>query len=791
MIRAYARCSRFNKALEMYRCMMEKGIEPDKYTFTFVLKACAGVLDVDEAVLIHKRIVEKGLDGDVFIGTGLVDMYCKAGCLSSALEVFDKMSDKDVAAWNAMIAGLAQNGDSDDALRCFGGMRLAGIEPNFVSFLNLFPSLCKMMNVEVCKCIHGYVMRRSFRFVVYNGLIDVYSKCGFVGYARKIFEHLEGRDVVSWGTMMAGCVHNGCYDAALELFDQMQSRNLKMNEVCIVSALLAAAELRDLETGKKIHNFATQMAIDTDVSVATPIMTMFAKCGVLEKAKSLFEALEGKDVVAWSAFISSLAQFGYPDEALLLFKDMVSQNLKPNRTTLVSVFPACAELSNIRLGKSLHCYAVRNLIDSDISVSTAVVSMYARCESFPSALTVFNGMPLKDIVTWNALIAGYTQSDEPQCAVNIFNKLQLSGTPPDSGTMSSLIAAGALLNDTGKINSIYGLTLKTGFQSDTHVKNGLIDMFAKSGSLHSFEVLFHEMDFEKDQVSWNILIAGYLLNGYARKAISAFHQMRFNNFKPNMVTFVTIIPAAAKLTALREGTAFHAYTVQMGLHSKTMIGNSLIDMYAKCGQLGCADKVFDEMDIKDTVSWNAILAAYAVHGYGKNAVDIFSTMKDRKIKVDSVSFLSVLSACRHAGMVDSGRVIFNSMTEDYKLIPDLEHYSCMVDLLSRAGLFMDTMEIIQSMPMEPDAALWGALLGASKLHCNVETGELAVDNLVKIEPGNAAHFVVLSSIYAESGRWGDAKVLRSEVMGMGLAKFPGRSWEEGKVPNDQSELNEY
>ncbi|CAM8978396.1 unnamed protein product [Rhodiola kirilowii] len=790
MIRAYSRCDHFREALQTYHCMSENGIEPDKYTFTFVLKACTGILDVDEGVLIHKKIVDKFLDGDVFIGTGLIDMYCKAGCLSSAHDVFDKISHKDAAAWNVMISGLAQNADPVDALRCFGAMKVDGTEPNSVSFLNLFPALCKLLDVESCRCIHAYVMRRNFRCVVYNGLIDVYLKCGHVESARKIFRRMLGRDVVSWGTMMAGCVYNGCYAEVLEMFDEMQKHNITMNEVSTVNALLAAAELRDLSIGKEIHNCAVQLAIDTDVLVATPIMTMYAKCGELERARHLFEALERKDVVAWSAFISSSAQSGYPDEALLFFKDMVGQNLKPNRATLVSVFPACAELSYVRLGKSLHCYAVRNHIDCDISISTAVVSMYARCECFTSALIVFNSMPLKDIVTWNALIMGYTQSGEPQHAIKIFKKLKLSGTLPDSGTMTSLIAAGALLNGIAQINCIYGHTLKGGFQSDPHVKNALIDMYVKSGCLISAEVLFHEIDFEKDQVSWNILIAGYLLNGHPRKAISAFHQMRFLKFQPNVVTLVTIIPAAAKSTALREGMAFHAYTVQMGFYLKTMIGNSLIDMYAKCGQLGCADKVFNEMESKDTVSWNAILAAYAMHGHGKYALEIFSSMKESGAWVDSVSLLNVLSACRHAGMVNTGRRIFCSMKEDYQLKPGLEHYSCMVDLLSRAGLFRETLEIIESMPMEPDAALWGALLGASKLHCNVETGELAVDNLAKLEPGNAAHYVVLSSIYAESGRWGDARILRSEMMGTGLKKSPGRSCEEAVLLAPLVQLNQ-
>ncbi|KAL6980498.1 hypothetical protein U1Q18_022136 [Sarracenia purpurea var. burkii] len=378
MIRAFVRSNQFDEALEMYHSMLEQeSLEPDKFTFTFVLKACTGILHFQEGVSIHREIVDKGLESDVYIGTGLIDMYCKLGELTLARKVFDGMPKKDVVAWNAMIAGLSQSSDPSEAFKLFRHMQLNdGMKPNSVSLLNLFPAVSKLLDTKSCKTLHGYVIRRVFPQAVLNGLIDLYSKCGNAGIARLVFDQILGRDAVSWGTMMAGYAHNGSFCQVLQLFNDMKREKVSVNKVSVVSALLATAETRNLEKGKEIHDLAVQQSIDSDILVTTPLMTMYAKCGDLETAKNLFMELQGRDVVAWSAAIAVFAQSGYPGEALSLFRDMVNNQFKPNRVTLVSALPACAELFSARLGKSLHCYAVKSdIIDSDESTGTALVSI--------------------------------------------------------------------------------------------------------------------------------------------------------------------------------------------------------------------------------------------------------------------------------------------------------------------------------------------------------------------------------------------------------------------------------
>ncbi|KAB2596094.1 pentatricopeptide repeat-containing protein [Pyrus ussuriensis x Pyrus communis] len=806
MIRAYTRAKQYSEARKMYNSMVEQGVEPDKYTFNFFLKACTSALDFEDGVLVHREVARKRLDSDVFIGTSLIDMYCKMGDLESAREVFNRLPKRDVVACNALIAGLSQSEDPCEALGFFRKMQTWGLRPNLVSLVNLVPAVSRLADIDTFFC-----SAQNPSVILWNSMIRAYTRAKQYSEARKMYNSMVEQGVepdkytfnfflkactsaldfedgvlvhrevarkrldsdVFIGTSLIdmyckmgdlesareGYASNGCFVEVLELFDWIKGENTTMNKVSIISALLAATKMRDLEKGKVIHFCASQQELNADVSVATSIMTMYAKCGEIEKAKQIFEGLGKRDLVSWAALLSACVQSGYPEAALSLFRDEQNEILKPGGITLISVLLACAELSYLKLGMSMHCYALKANIASDISFGTALVSMYAKCGIFTSALTLFNRMPCKDIVTWNALINAYTQIGDACHAIDMFRELWLSGITPDAGTLVGIISACSILSDLDQGTCIHGQIIKNGCEHDVAVKNALISMYCKC-----------------NVVSWNAMMSGYVQAGYAREAISAFHQMKLENVRPNLVTFVCILPAVAYLAAPREGMAFHSCIIQMGFLSNTVVGNSLIDMYAKCGQLNYSEKCFNEMEHKDKVSWNAMLAAYAVHGQGVDAVALFSLMQESSVQVDSVSFISVLSACRHAGLVQEGRSIFQVMHEKHCLEPELEHYACMVDLLGRAGLCDEALNLINTMPMEPDAGVWGALLGACRVHSNVELGEIALSHLVKLEPRNAANYIVLSDIHAHSARWGDSGKTRSMMSDSGLKRTPGCSW---------------
>lgn len=742
MIRGYTRAGLHREALKFFGFMSEeKGIDPDTYTFTFALKACAGAMDFEEGLRIHDLIAQMGFESDVYIGTALVEIYCKAGDLISARQVFDKMPVKDIVTWNTMLSGLAQNGCPGEALRLFRDMHYSCVDIDHVSLYNVIPAISKLGKNDVCRCLHGLVIKKGFASAFSSGLIDMYCKCADLYAAECVFEEVWRKDDSLWGTMMAAYAHNGSLEEVLKLFHLMKKYEVRMNKVAAASALQAAAYVGDLMKGIAIHEYAVQQGLMSDVSIATSLISMYAKCGELEIAKQLFITIKDRDVVSWSAMIASFEQAGYHDDALSLFRNMIKIHVKPNAVTLTSVLPACVEIAASRLGKSIHCYAIKADIESELAIATAIISMYAKSGLFSLALKAFERLPIKDAVAFNALAQGYTQIGDAGKAFDVYDNMKLHGVCPDSGTMVGMLQTCALCSDYDRGSCVYCQIIKHGFDSECHVKHALIDMFTKCDALAAAKSLFDNCRFQKTTVSWNIMMNGYLLHGQAEEAIAAFRQMRVENFQPNTVTFVNISHAAAQLAALRVGMSVQASLIQFGFFSHTPVGNSLVDMYAKCGMIESSERCFTEIRNKDMISWNTMLSAYAGHGLASCAVSLFLSMEEKELKLDSVSFLSVLSACRHAGLVEEGKRMFKEMEERYKIEAEVEHYACMVDLLGKAGLFGEAVKMVRSMRVKTNVGVWGALLSCSRMHCNLWLSNAALCQLVKLEPLNPSDYV--------------------------------------------------
>ncbi|ESQ52641.1 hypothetical protein EUTSA_v10016248mg [Eutrema salsugineum] len=764
MIRGYTRAGLHREALEFFGYMSEEiGMDPDKYTFTFALKACAGSMDLEEGLRIHGLISEMGFESDVYIGTALVEMYCKAGDLISARQVFDKMPEKDIVTWNIMVSGLAQNGSPGEALRLFRDMHLSCVDIDHVTLYNLIPAVSKLENISVCRCLHGLVFRKGFASGFSNGLIDMYCKCADLYAAECIFDEVLCKDDSSWGTMMAAYAHNGFFEEVLELFDLMRYYDVRMNKVTAASGLQAAGYVGDLEKGIAIHEYVVQQGMIGDISVATSLMSMYSKCGELEIAEQLFINIKDRDVVSWSAMIASFVQVGHHDDALSLFRDMISIPVKPNAVTLTSVLPACAGIAASRLGKSIHCYAIKADMESGLATATAIISMYAKSGLFSPALKAIERLPIKDAVAFNALAQGYIKIGDAGKAFDVYNNMKIRGVCPDSGTMVGMLQTCALCSDSDRGSCVYGQIIKHGFDSECHVAHALIDMFTKCEALAAAKSLFEKCGFKKSTVSWNIMMNGYLLHGQAEEAIAAFRQMKIENFQPNIVTFVNILHATTQLAALRLGMAVQASLIRFGFCSHGPVGNSLVDMYAKCGMIESSERCFTEITNRDMVSWNTMLSAYAVNGLASSAVSLFLFMQENELKLDAVSFLSVLSACRHAGLVKEGKQMFKEMEERYKIKAEVEHYSCMVDLLGKAGLFDEAVEIVRRMSVKASVGVWGALLSCSRMHCNLWLSNAALCQLVKLEPLNPSH-------YGQDRRLGDVND------GSRIKKIPACSW---------------
>eukprot|EP01018_Ginkgo_biloba_P033709 Gb_29557 [translate_table: standard] len=770
-------------------------------TYVCLFQGCANQKVLPEGKLIHAHMVEWGIDPDMLLGNILVTMYAKCGTVVDARRVLDQMQKRNVVSWTAMISGYAQNGHVDEALTMFYQMQREGIQPNQFTFASVLPVCANLAALEQGEKFHEEIIRIGFQSNVFvgNALVDMYAKCECIENARTLFDKMPQRNVVSWNTMIGGYAQNGHVDKALKLFQEMPERNvvswttmiagyaqnrrseealklfhqmqlsgLKPNSKTFAIVLPACANLADLDQGMEIHQLVIRTGLLSNIFVRSALVDMYAKCGSVENASQLFHKMPQQDVVSWNVMISGYTQNGHvneawklfqtmpirdvvswnvmitgyadngnPEEALMLFQQMQSAGLKPNSQTCLTVLQACANLGSLEQGKEIHTVVVRTGLQYDVFVGCALVDLYAKCGSIENARTVFDKMHHQDVVSWNAMIAGYAKNGHVDHALEFFQKM------PEQVVVSW---------------------------------NAMIAGYAQNGHVKEALELFQKMP-ERDVVSWNAIIAGHAQHGLAEDALKLFQQMRVRGIKPNSETFSIILSACVHLEALDQGKKVHEIIIKNGSQFNRFVGSALVDMYAKCGSIENAQNVFDKMPQRDVVSWNAMIVGYALHGYGKEALQLFEQMQHVGVNPDRITFVGVLSACCHAGWVDEGWQLFARMGM-FHVTPTKEHYCCMVDLLGRAGCLDEAQDFINKMPIKPDAAVWSSLLSACRIHANMELGECVAEYLFELEPENAAPYVLLSNIYATASRWNDIEKVRKMMNDRRVKNKPGCSWIE-------------
>ncbi|KAG0471427.1 hypothetical protein HPP92_015973 [Vanilla planifolia] len=384
-------------------------------------------------------------------------------------------------------------------------------------------------------------------------------------------------------------------------------------------------------------------------------------------------------------------------------------------------------------------------------------------------------MDERSVVSWTAMVAGYAQNCWFRKAVGAFRQMIASGMQPNEVTMVSVLPACNEFMYLSLGRAIHGFVIKSGLEFYLSLANALMAMYGKCGAVEAAKSLFDSMS-ARSLVSWNTMIATYEQNGDGAKAIKFFRRMIAQKLIFDGVTLVSAISACASLGNLDAGRWVHELAMSRGLETDVRVGNALLDMYAKCGNVDSAREIFGKLPpSKGVVSWSTMIGAYASHGHAKEALELFDRMKDGRITPNSFTFASVLAACSHSGLVDEGLIHFNSMKKDYGINPTVEHCACLVDLLGRAGKIIDAYEFIKRMEVRPDRAVWGALLGACRIHRNTEMAELVVKDLIQLDPQNVTFYVIMSNLYAETGRWDDAALMRRKVKEHELRKAPGCS----------------
>ncbi|TXG57889.1 hypothetical protein EZV62_015718 [Acer yangbiense] len=782
-------------------------------TFSHIFQECTHHQSLNPGKQAHARIIVSGFTPTIFVTNCLIQMYIKCFNLENAYRVFDNMPQTDVVSWNALVFGYASSGNVGFARSLFEAMperdvvswnslmsgylqtedcfklievfvEMAGSDVGFDqrSFAVVLKACSVLENCDLGVQVHGFAMKLGFNRDVVTGsaLVDMYAKCKKLDSSLLLFSEISEKNWVSWSAMVAGCVQNYEFVKGLELFKEMLKNGVEISQSIYASVFRSCAGLSAFRFGTQLHAHALKTGFESDIIVGTATLDMYSKCNNMSDAKKLFNTLPNHSLQCYNAIIVGYARSGRGFEGLQLFQRMLTSGLGFNEISLSGAFSACAVIQGYLEGLQVHGLAVKSTFSSNICVANAIVDMYGKCGALIEACRIFDEMERRDAVSWNAIIAAHEQNGNEKETLSSFVSMLRATMEPDEFTYGSVLKACAGQQALGYGMEIHTRIIKSRMEFNSFVRSALVHMYCKCGMMEEAQKI-HDRTKERYMVSWNAIISGFSEQKQSENAQRYFSWMLELGVQPDSFTYATVLDTCGNLAIIGLGKQIHAQIIKQELLSDVYITSTLVDMYSKCGNMIDSKIVFEKAPKRDFVTWNAMICGYAQHGLGVEALKIFEHMQSENIKPNHATFISVLRACAHMGLIEKGFYYFKSMLNDYGLDPQLEHYSCMVDLLGRSGQFSEALKLIQQMPFEADDVIWRTLLSiCCDIHGNIEVAEIAATALFQLDPQDSTSFILLSNIYAEAGMWNKVSDIRRMMKQNKLKKEPGCSWIEIK-----------
>ncbi|XP_024540898.1 pentatricopeptide repeat-containing protein At2g13600-like [Selaginella moellendorffii] len=728
LLLGYVENGRGDLALDLFQSMEVRGLRPNAGTFMGAIKACSAIADCEESTIV--------------IGSGKV----KLGALEKGMMVHSRAT--------------RIQGDSLDVF-------------------------------------------------VENTLVDMYAKCGSLVDSRGAFDRMEFHTVVSWNALLLGYAENGEGEIALELFERVSCEKNALTFVAAVKACSGLAAREDqrqvdgrlvkvvaLERGTRVHAQASSID-DPEAVLANTLVDFYSKCGSMTDARRVFDSMECQKAVAWNALMFGYCEYGDAGTVLELFNRMkTSRDCAPTSRSYVAALKACTsvagkevarkidgravKLASLEKGMALHAGAVEKGHTADCFVTITLIDMYANCGSLVDARSVFDRMPSRSVVAWTALLMGYAESGEEGLALDLLTTMKDEGFEPD--TLTFVAAAKACIGVAakeegrqvdGKLVKVFALdkgrtlhsqAAKLGCDTDVFLASTFVDVFARCGSMVDARRVFDAMPFHS-MVSWNSMLLGYIEAREEAKAVEAFGSMRQEeSFSLSSQNLVAVLKACGSSVAFRFGKAVHSDACRWGHETEALLATCFVDVYGKCGSMVDAHTTFDSLGSVDLVAWTALIAGYSRLGDTSSVFRLFHSMQDEGLGANRVTFICVLIACSHAGLVDEGRRYFQAMSSKYGVTPGVEHYHCMVDMLGRANALDEAVELLEAMPFEASAVAWKTVLGACQKWKNLRVAKMAFEALMSRGGGSdGAVFRLMGNVYAAAGMWEEKAKLEERL----------------------------
>ncbi|KAH7277714.1 hypothetical protein KP509_38G003700 [Ceratopteris richardii] len=720
---AYCKHGEPHQALQLYRKMQdnEGHLSLTGHTLVALLKGCATLRDFRLACRLHAEITRKDLlNKDDHIGSSLIYTYAKCGFLDRAQGVFDNLLFTDAFSWTSLISGYVEHGFASQALDFF-----------------------EEMQQQCC-------MPDSFTYV------SILKACGIIGntkYGRqlawKVFGMLPARDLLFWNALLAGYAEHGLAEEAFEHFNTMKQEGISCNDVSFICLLKICGTIEDVDRGYEVHTEAVIVGLDGGISIGSTLVDMYMRCGFLEEAQAVFDELPDQGVVTWNALMVGYAEV-CGQKVLNCFRKMQMVNVSPDAVTFICCLKACMNIQDTSAALGIHLELVQEGLDRDLAVGSTLINMYGKFGFLAKSREVFDRLPVRDAVAWNALITAYVENGYHEEAFNCFDQLHRLHIYAHPQMLGCILKACGSVHNVPRGERIHTEIAILGWEEDTVLGSSLIDFYAKCGLLVTAEAVFDKLS-NLDIVVWNTLIVAYTQLQQTEKALQYFDQMQINGICPDEYTYACIVKACSTSGTTMQNKKIHAEITRKGLEKELYVGSTLVNAYARGGSPLEAKKVFTVLPTQDVVSWSALIAGYALQlGEIHNTLQLFEKMIEVDIKPNIVIMLIVINALSHSGQVDQGQMYLECISSLYHVTPTHDHYSCMLDLFGRAGHMEEAFAMVENMPFHPRGVVWDTMLGACRKWRNADLGKHAFDHAVMINEKNVAAYICMSNIYASA-----------------------------------------
>ncbi|KAH6556897.1 hypothetical protein KP509_1Z148400 [Ceratopteris richardii] len=736
LIEGYTNHNHPEEALCCFEQMMGEGVSPSTSILMYTLKVCGSVKDVNRGISIHSEIARTNLaKEDLGLGNALVSMYTQCGSLIKAQEVFDKLSARNVATWNALITAYANQNEGQIALDYFSKMQQEGFIPNAVTFVCALNACADCGVVGKMIDIHCEIARRGFvnaNEAIGNALTNTYAQCGLLEKAQEVLANMLGRGLIAWTALIGGYTKAELDEEGLVFYEQMKVEGFLPNAVTYISILKACGNQGNQYQGRQIHTqIALQGLLMSDPSVGNALVKMYAKCGCFTVAREALNNLPFRDSASWNALIMEYSSCGLSEDVLSSFEQMQLEGVHPNAVTFACSLQACACMGTSEKGQTIHTQILNmgDVIGVDSMVCNSLLYMYVRCGSIPKAMELIEHEN-HNAATWCQLVArcikhvlnenmhdfGQTMIKEPVSdfvdLFSVLDNLCYDGHSDFQHIYTDIGASNLLLKSLSTLSAICDVSSKR-------------ELFSKR---------VYNRYTSKNVVVWTALMTDLIKHGQIEDALNCYDRMQLEGIVLDSTAFVHCLIACGNIGALQKGCEIHAEISRMGLLGRDLVvGNALVNMYSKCGSLQTAQDVFDQLS-GDVITWTSLIDGHVQCGDMNKAFSIFEKMRREGTNPDAVIFLKILDACSRANLLDKAQLYFDVMQNQYGVSPSIEHYTCILDLLGRAGNMQELEAAMKKMPLQPDHVVWRTVLGAYKRYGQSNLG------------GNAPQFSLLQGV---------------------------------------------